>query len=145
MAGGCEHIAEVPILEPLNAMSHRTPHPRRSFRVGTALEIFYKDWGPKDGQTGIFHHGWPLSADDWDTQVLYFVGKGYRVIAHDRRGHGRSTQVSDGHDVDHFAADVAAVIIRACGVLGGVHIGRCIAWSQGSMPVADISPLWVRS
>ena len=73
------------------------------------VEIFYKDWGPKDAQPIVFHHGWPLSADDWDTQMLYFVGKGYRVIAHDRRGHGRSTQVSDGHDMDHYAADAAAV------------------------------------
>ena len=72
-------------------------------------EIFYKDWGPKDAQPIVFHHGWPLTADDWDTQMLYFVGKGYRVVAHDRRGHGRSSQVSDGHDMDHYAADIAAV------------------------------------
>jgi pimeloyl-ACP methyl ester carboxylesterase len=73
-------------------------------------EIYYKDWGPKNAQPIVFHHGWPLSADDWDTQLLYFLGKGYRVIAHDRRGHGRSAQVSDGHDMDHYAADVAAVV-----------------------------------
>ena len=71
------------------------------------VEIFYKDWGPKNAQPIVFHHGWPLSADDWDTQMLYFVGKGYRVVAHDRRGHGRSTQVSDGHDMDHYAASAA--------------------------------------
>ena len=69
------------------------------------VEIFYKDWGPKNAQPIVFHHGWPLSADDWDTQMLYFVEKGYRVIAHDRRGHGRSSQVTDGHDMDHYAAD----------------------------------------
>jgi pimeloyl-ACP methyl ester carboxylesterase len=68
------------------------------------VDIFYKDWGPKDAQPLVFHHGWPLSADDWDTQMLYFLGKGYRVVAHDRRGHGRSSQVSDGHDMDHYAA-----------------------------------------
>ena len=73
------------------------------------VDIFYKDWGPKNAQPIFFHHGWPLSADDWDTQMLYFLDKGYRVIAHDRRGHGRSTQVSDGHDMDHYAADAAAV------------------------------------
>ena len=73
------------------------------------VAIFYKDWGPKNAQPIVFHHGWPLSADDWDTQMLYFLGKGYRVVAHDRRGHGRSSQVSDGHDMDHYAADVAAV------------------------------------
>src|SRR5262245_62066328 len=63
-------------------------------------EIFYKDWGPRDGQPIVFHHGWPLSGDDWDTQMLFFLQKGFRVIAHDRRGHGRSAQVSDGHDMD---------------------------------------------
>jgi hypothetical protein len=70
-------------------------------------EIFYKDWG--SGQPIVFSHGWPLSADDWDTQMLFFLGHGYRVIAHDRRGHGRSTQTSDGHDMDHYADDLAAV------------------------------------
>ena len=68
-------------------------------------QIFYKDWG--SGQPIVFHHGWPLSGDDWDTQMLYFLDKGYRVIAHDRRGHGRSAQVGAGHDMDHYASDVA--------------------------------------
>jgi non-heme chloroperoxidase len=72
------------------------------------VEIFYKDWG--QGQPVVFHHGWPLSSDDWDTQMLFFVQQGYRVIAVDRRGHGRSSQVSDGHDMDHYAADAATVI-----------------------------------
>jgi pimeloyl-ACP methyl ester carboxylesterase len=72
-------------------------------------EIYYKHSGPKNAQPLVFHHGWPLSGDDWDTQLLYFLDKGYRVIAHDRRGHGRSAQVSDGHDMDHYAADAAAV------------------------------------
>ncbi|MBC7832883.1 MAG: alpha/beta hydrolase [Hyphomicrobium sp.] len=71
------------------------------------VEIFYKDWGA--GQPIVFSHGWPLSADDWDNQMLFFVSQGYRVIAHDRRGHGRSTQTSDGHDMDHYAADLAAL------------------------------------
>src|SRR3954469_12266903 len=73
-------------------------------------EIFFKDWGAKTAQPIVFHHGWPLSSDDWDNQMLFFLGKGYRVVAHDRRGHGRSGQVSDGHDMDHYAADVAAVV-----------------------------------
>ncbi|MFZ5782821.1 MAG: alpha/beta fold hydrolase [Pseudomonadota bacterium] len=73
------------------------------------VDIYYKDWGPKDAQPIMFHHGWPLSADDWDNQMLFFLGHGYRVIAHDRRGHGRSSQVADGHDMDHYAADAAAV------------------------------------
>ena len=71
------------------------------------VEIFYKDWG--SGQPIVFSHGWPLSADDWDAQMLFFLAHGYRVIAHDRRGHGRSTQTGGGHDMDHYAADLAAV------------------------------------
>ena len=71
------------------------------------IEIFYKDWG--SGQPIVFSHGWPLSADDWDTQMLFFLDQGYRVIAHDRRGHGRSTQTGDGHDMDHYADDLAAL------------------------------------
>ena len=70
-------------------------------------QIFYKDWGPKNAQPLVFHHGWPLSSDDWDTQLLFFVAQGFRVIA--LRGHGRSTQVSDGHDMDHYAADASTV------------------------------------
>ena len=69
-------------------------------------DIYYKDWGPRDAQPIVFHHGWPLSADDWDSQMLFFLGHGYRVIAHDRRGHGRSSQSADGHDMDTYAADV---------------------------------------
>src|SRR3981189_1220195 len=83
------------------------------------VEIFYKDWGK--GQPIVFSHGWPLSADDWDTQMLFFLNNGYRVIAHDRRGHGRSSQVADGHDMDHYAADVAAVVewLQPCHPLPG--------------------------
>jgi non-heme chloroperoxidase len=72
------------------------------------VEIFYKDWGT--GQPIVFSHGWPLSSDDWDTQLLFFLAQGFRVVAHDRRGHGRSTQVADGHDMDHYADDLAEVI-----------------------------------
>jgi non-heme chloroperoxidase len=87
------------------------------------VEIYYKDWGPRNAQPLVFHHGWPLSADDWDAQMLYFLGKGYRVIAHDRRGHGRSSQVSDGHDMDHYAADFAAVA-EHLNLRNAVHIGH---------------------
>lgn len=87
------------------------------------VEIFYKDWGPRDAQVLFFHHGWPLSADDWDAQLLFFLQQGFRVIAHDRRGHGRSSQVWDGHDMDHYADDVAAVVRRA-EVSKAVHIGH---------------------
>jgi non-heme chloroperoxidase len=87
------------------------------------VEIFFKDWGPKDAQPIVFHHGWPLSSDDWDAQMLFFVRKGYRVIAHDRRGHGRSSQVSDGHDMDHYAADAFAVA-EALNLTNAIHIGH---------------------
>ncbi|MCE5981525.1 alpha/beta fold hydrolase [Pseudomonas sp. LF19] len=87
------------------------------------VEIFYKDWGPRDAQVIFFHHGWPLSGDDWDAQMLFFLAQGYRVIAHDRRGHGRSSQVWDGHDMDHYADDVAALVDHL-GVRGAVHVGH---------------------
>jgi non-heme chloroperoxidase len=86
-------------------------------------QIFYKDWGPKNAQPIVFHHGWPLSSDDWDAQMLFFVAQGFRVIAHDRRGHGRSAQVSDGHDMDHYAADAAAVV-EHLDLRKAVHIGH---------------------
>jgi non-heme chloroperoxidase len=87
------------------------------------VEIFYKDWGPRDAQVIFFHHGWPLTSDDWDAQMLFFLGKGFRVIAHDRRGHGRSSQVWDGHDMDHYADDVAAVV-KHLHVKGAIHVGH---------------------
>jgi non-heme chloroperoxidase len=94
-----------------------------SVKTSDGTEIFYKDWGPKDAQPIVFHHGWPLSADDWDNQILFFLSKGYRVVAHDRRGHGRSTQVWDGHDMDHYAADAAAVF-EHLDLRNAVHIGH---------------------
>jgi non-heme chloroperoxidase len=87
------------------------------------VAIFYKDWGPKTAQPIVFHHGWPLSGDDWDNQMLLFLQNGYRVIAHDRRGHGRSAQVSDGHDMDHYAADVATVV-EHLNLHNAIHIGH---------------------
>lgn len=87
------------------------------------VDIFFKDWGPKDAHSIVFHHGWPLSSDDWDAQLLFFVAEGFRVIAHDRRGHGRSAQVSDGHDIDHYAADVAAVVTHL-DLRNAVHVGH---------------------
>jgi non-heme chloroperoxidase len=87
------------------------------------VKIYYKDWGSKDAQPIVFHHGWPLSADDWDAQMLYFFDKGYRVIAHDRRGHGRSTQTATGNDMDHYAADVAA-LTTALDLKRAIHVGH---------------------
>jgi non-heme chloroperoxidase len=87
------------------------------------VDIFYKDWGPRDAQVLFFHHGWPLSSDDWDAQLLFFLNEGFRVVAHDRRGHGRSSQVWDGHDMDHYADDVAAVV-QHLGIKSVIHIGN---------------------
>ena len=99
------------------------------------VEIFYKDWGPKTAQPIMFHHGWPLSSDDWDAQMLFFLAQGYRVIAHDRRGHGRSTQVSDGHDMDHYAADAAAVV-QHLDLRNAVHIGHSTGGGEVARYVA---------
>lgn len=99
------------------------------------VRIFYKDWGPREAQPIVFHHGWPLSSDDWDTQMLYFLGKGYRVVAHDRRGHGRSSQVSDGHDIDHYAADAAAVA-EHLDLRNAVHIGHSTGGGEVARYVA---------
>jgi len=85
------------------------------------VEIFYKDWG--SGQPIVFSHGWPLSADDWDAQMLFFLNNGFRVIAHDRRGHGRSSQVADGHDMDHYADDLAAVTAHL-DLKNAIHVGH---------------------
>lgn len=99
------------------------------------VDIFYKDWGPRDAQPIFFHHGWPLSSDDWDAQMLYFLSKGFRVIANDRRGHGRSSQVSDGHDMDHYAADAAAVV-EHLDLKNVVHIGHSTGGGQVARYVA---------
>lgn len=85
--------------------------------------LFYKDWGPKDAQPIVFHHGWPLSSDDWDNQMLFFLAEGYRVIAHDRRGHGRSDQTDTGNEMDTYAADVAA-LASALNLKDAIHIGH---------------------
>ncbi|MGX1099017.1 alpha/beta fold hydrolase [Amorphus sp. MBR-141] len=94
-----------------------------SVETPDGVRIFFKDWGPRDGQPIVFSHGWPLSADDWDPQMLFFLNEGFRVVAHDRRGHGRSTQVADGHDMDHYADDLAAVT-AALDLKEAVHVGH---------------------
>ncbi|GAA0551231.1 non-heme chloroperoxidase [Rhizomicrobium palustre] len=99
------------------------------------VEIFFKDWGPKDAQPIMFHHGWPLSADDWDTQMLFFLQQGFRVVAHDRRGHGRSAQVSEGHDMDHYAADAFAVA-EHLDLKKAVHIGHSTGGGEVARYVA---------
>ncbi|MGL3823619.1 alpha/beta fold hydrolase [Sphingopyxis sp. R3-92] len=97
--------------------------------------IFYKDWGPKDAQPIVFHHGWPLSSDDWDAQMLFFLANGYRVVAHDRRGHGRSEQVSEGHDMAHYAADAAAVA-EHLDLRNAIHIGHSTGGGEVAAYVA---------
>jgi len=99
------------------------------------VSIFYKDWGPKDAQPIMFHHGWPLSSDDWDAQILFFLKAGYRVVAHDRRGHGRSQQVDFGHDMDHYAADAAAVA-EHLDLRNAVHIGHSTGGGEVARYVA---------
>ncbi len=97
------------------------------------VEIFFKDMG--SGQPIFFHHGWPLSSDEWDSQLLYFIDKGFRVIAYDRRGHGRSSQVSSGHDMDHYTADVAAVV-EHLGLSNTIHIGHSTGGGEAARYVA---------
>ncbi len=99
------------------------------------VNIYYKDWGPKEAQPIVFHHGWPLSADDWDNQMLFFLAEGYRVIAIDRRGHGRSDQVSEGHDMDHYAADASAVV-ESLDLHNAVHVGHSTGGGQVARYVA---------
>jgi non-heme chloroperoxidase len=102
-------------------------------------EIFYKDWGPEGAQPIVFHHGWPLSSDDWDNQMLFFLAEGYRVIAHDRRGHGRSSQSWTGNEMDTYAADVAA-LTDALDLRDAVHIGHSTGGGEVAHYVARAKP-----
>jgi non-heme chloroperoxidase len=99
------------------------------------VQIFYKDWGPKDAQPIVFHHGWPLSADDWDNQMLFFLSQGYRVIAHDRRGHGRSSQTDTGNDMDTYAADLA-VLTTHLDLKNAIHVGHSTGGGEAAHYVA---------
>jgi non-heme chloroperoxidase len=120
-AGGARPLR--PQAAPSSSLEDMETNTRVTCTTKDGVEIFYKDWGPKDAQPIVFHHDWPLSSDDWDTQMLYFIEKGYHVIAHDRRGHGRSSLVADGHDMDHYAADAAAVVSHL-GLGNAIHIGH---------------------
>jgi non-heme chloroperoxidase len=110
-----------------------------TFRTGDGTEIFYKDWGPRTAQPIVFHHGWPLSADDWDNQMMFFLSHGYRVIAHDRRGHGRSAQTDVGGDMDTYAADMAA-LADALELRNAVHIGHSAGGGEVTRYVARAKP-----
>lgn len=114
------------------------PHPGAPMNFVTTADgtqIFYKDWGPKNALPIVFHHGWPLCSDDWDAQMLFFVQRGFRVVAHDRRGHGRSAQVSEGHDMDHYAADAFAVA-EHLNLRNAVHIGHSTGGGEVARYVA---------
>jgi non-heme chloroperoxidase len=102
-------------------------------------QIFYKDWGPKDAQPIVFHHGWPLSADDWDNQMMFFLGKGYRVIAHDRRGHGRSDQTDGGNEMDTYASDVADLVAEL-DLKNAIHVGHSTGGGEVAHYVARAQP-----
>jgi non-heme chloroperoxidase len=102
-------------------------------------ELFYKDWGPENAQPIVFHHGWPLSSDDWDNQMLFFLGNGFRVIAHDRRGHGRSSQTHSGNEMDTYAADVIELASKL-GLTGAVHIGHSTGGGEVARYVARAEP-----
>src|SRR3546814_297775 len=103
--------------------AHKGADPMTYITASDGAQIFYKDWGPRDAQPLVFHHGWPLTADEWDNQLLFFLSQGYRVIAHDRRGHGRSTQTDHGNEMGTYAADVAA-LVASLDLKGAVHIGH---------------------
>lgn len=101
--------------------------------------IFYKDWGPKDARPIVFHHGWPLSADEWDNQMIFFLERGFRVIAHDRRGHGRSTQTHYGNDMDTYASDVIE-LVRELDLRAAIHIGHSTGGGEVARYVARAEP-----
>jgi non-heme chloroperoxidase len=110
-----------------------------SVRTRDGVEIYYKDWGPKDAPVIVFHHGWPLSADDWDVQILYFLDKGFRVIAHDRRGHGRSTQTWTGNEMDTYAADMIALTDKL-DLKNAIHVGHSTGGGEVTRYVARAKP-----
>jgi non-heme chloroperoxidase len=109
------------------------------FTTRDGTHIFYKDWGPRDAQPIVFHHGWPLSADDWDNQLMFFLGEGYRVIAHDRRGHGRSTQTDTGNDMDTYAEDIKE-LVTALDLRDAVHVGHSTGGGEVARYVARADP-----
>jgi len=115
------HSATATTLNQGSTPQHSKENPMDMITVKDGTQIFYKDWGK--GQPIVFSHGWPLSGDDWDAQMIFFLNHGYRVIAHDRRGHGRSTQVADGHDMDHYADDLAALTAHL-DLKNAIHVGH---------------------
>jgi non-heme chloroperoxidase len=139
LAAGTALVEQVPYLR---AITFSTPSPTSSTENETRMittkdgtQIFYKDWGPRNAQPIVFHHGWPLSSDDWDNQMLFFLANGYRVVAHDRRGHGRSSQVATGHDLDHYASDASAVV-EHLDLRNAIHVGHSTGGGEVARYVA---------
>jgi non-heme chloroperoxidase len=139
LAAGAAIGEQVPYLHGMTASRTSQPNTEGDdmpmITTKDGAQIFYKDWGPKDAQPIVFHHGWPLSSDDWDVQMLFFLASGYRVVAHDRRGHGRSSQVDTGHDMDHYASDASAVA-QHLDLRNAVHIGHSTGGGEVTRYVA---------
>src|SRR5690606_37306615 len=114
-------------------------YPMNFISANDGAQIFYKDWGPRDAQPLVFHHGWPLTADEWDNQLLFFLSQGYRLLAHDRGGHGRSTQTDAGNDMDTYAADVSALVAELM-LKGAVHIGHSTGGGEAAHYAARAKP-----
>ena len=110
-----------------------------SIKTSDGTELFYKDWGPRTARPVVFHHGWPLSADDWDNQMMFFLSHGYRVIAHDRRGHGRSAQTDIGNDMDTYASDVV-LLVDMLDLQNAVHVGHSAGGGEVARYVARANP-----
>src|ERR1700678_1019700 len=119
---------------PASSGNHEGTHSMGTITTKDGTEIYYKDWGK--GQPIVFHHGWPLSADDWDNQMMFFLAHGYRVIAHDRRGHGRSSQTADGNDMDTYAAD-GAELVTALRLDNAIHVGHSTGGGEVARYVAQ--------
>ncbi|MBB4838575.1 non-heme chloroperoxidase [Sphingomonas kyeonggiensis] len=132
-------VTALPIPALAGAASHAGEKTMATIKTADGTEIFYKDWGPKTATPIVFHHGWPLSADDWDSQMMYFLMQGYRVIAHDRRGHGRSTQTDTGNEMDTYAADVAALTDHL-DLKGAIHVGHSTGGGEVAHYVARAKP-----
>src|SRR5262245_25674323 len=127
------------VLMGCRAIPREEPQTIDTIKTSDDVSLYFKDWGPKKAQAIVFHHGWPLSSDDWDAQMLFFLNKGFRVIAHDRRGHGRSTQTFTGNEMDTYAADVAA-LTDALDLKGAVHVGHSTGGGEVAHYVARAKP-----
>jgi non-heme chloroperoxidase len=129
-------LAQMATAEPISSTTYANGETAMSFvTTKDGIQIYYKDWG--SGRPIVFSHGWPLSADDWDAQMMFFLAQGYRVVAHDRRGHGRSSQVGDGHDMDHYADDLAALTAHL-DLKNAIHVGHSTGGGEVTRYLARI-------